>query len=332
MPDTRCTRITSGEASKNKRGRSKSVDMGNVNSNRAEAIRSELPSTSDGKNKTAKKLKSIVKTVKQSKNQSMEVDDQVFDCNMVQFEEDGQVIDMMARDDSQFDSDNEDGEVDSLSEGDDSIVEDNTRSEYSTKESDAEGSSDSNVSDDTGSQTTDSRDQMPVKRKQRRHNKRKSYDAMEDKIDKLSNSVLKMQEMLMKKGVLDTNDGKKSNSKGSENKKRNKKKDNTGEDNSQMDVVDRNENESDMTIYHNILEKATKTGNDDIIVDKEISFKRSKLHDSTSSDEQIDTSDDLIDVDINQQFIADCAAAAAIKTKPGGGQSSQDENEECDHN
>ena len=49
-----------------------------------------------------------------------------------------------------------------------------------------------------------------------------------------------------------------------------------------------------------------------------------------SSNEQIDTSDDLMDVDINQQFIADCAAAAAIKTKPGGGQSSQDENEECD--
>ena len=80
-----------------------------------------------------------------------------------------------------------------------------------------------------------------------------------------------------------------------------------------------------MTIYHNALNRVVEPYTW-VEVDPEISFKNmGQVHtnqdfvekanrDSSSSDEQIDTSDEMMevggDVDIHDKFIADCAAEA----------------------
>ena len=64
---------------------------------------------------------------------------------------------------------------------------------------------------------------------------------------------------------------------------------------------------SDTTIYNNILNKMPQR-EDEIQVDAEITFNRSKFRESSSSEDQIDTSDDLMETDVNDKFIAECAA------------------------
>ena len=79
------------------------------------------------------------------------------------------------------------------------------------------------------------------------------------------------------------------------------------------------ESESELAIYHNALQKVNNTKSKQMgnieVVDAEISFKRRKQHDSSSSEEQINTSDELIEVDINEKFIADCAREAAVNER-----------------
>ena len=94
-----------------------------------------------------------------------------------------------------------------------------------------------------------------------------------------------------------------------------------------------NTSESDTTIYQNMLKKVTSTG-EETIVDSEITFKNreplpnallgnnDRQHKQTavceehrfssSSEEHVNTSDELMDVDLdfNERFIADCEAEA----------------------
>ena len=74
--------------------------------------------------------------------------------------------------------------------------------------------------------------------------------------------------------------------------------------------IDATTTNSETTIYQIILEKDSNHYDTD---DPEITFKtteansQAKLRDSTSSEDQIDTSDEMLEVDINERFIADCA-------------------------
>ena len=46
-------------------------------------------------------------------------------------------------------------------------------------------------------------------------------------------------------------------------------------------------------------------------VDPEVSFRMKKHRESSSLEDQIDTSDELMEIDINEKFIADCETEAA---------------------
>ena len=102
-----------------------------------------------------------------------------------------------------------------------------------------------------------------------------------------------MQDMLLKRGIFN------------EHKDKSQRKESKGKQHNSPEIVE-DGNESETTIYHNILEKVDE-------VDPEITFNRTKMRDSSSSEEhdvQIDTSDELIEPDVNKKFIADCAAEA----------------------
>ena len=77
---------------------------------------------------------------------------------------------------------------------------------------------------------------------------------------------------------------------------------------------------SETTIYHNAVEfmevdneyhvdNETEKGNYGVTDDPEITFKV-RQRDSTSTEDQVNTSDELMEIDINEQFIAECAAEA----------------------
>ena len=128
-----------------------------------------------------------------------------------------------------------------------------------------------------------------------------------------------MQNLMMKKGILDPDAAPDKLHRGSKKQSTNDRK--TGKEYS-------NASWSDMTIYHNVLrqadsnqetilerdglpEKEVVSHFEMVNVDQEISFKipDKKTHESTSSEEPIDTSDELREVDC-EKFIADCQEQA----------------------
>ena len=85
----------------------------------------------------------------------------------------------------------------------------------------------------------------------------------------------------------------------------NKEKGETLVDNSVPEVT---ADQSETTIYHNILQKQKPEGQfTSDPDDPEIMFKNTE---STSSEEQEDTSNELIDPELSDRFIADCTAEA----------------------
>ena len=115
---------------------------------------------------------------------------------------------------------------------------------------------------------------------------------MEEKIDNLSNALMAMQNIMVQSGMV-TNEKKEKNSAGSSK----------GE-NSALNT------NSEMTIYQNAVQK---DDNETIEVDGGeviLNISKNKSFVNQSSDEQGDTSDELINVNVTEQFrsIADCAA------------------------
>ena len=72
---------------------------------------------------------------------------------------------------------------------------------------------------------------------------------------------------------------------------------------------------SDTTIYHNVLQRI-ENNDEEVQVDPEITFRKNK-RDSSSLEDKVDTSDEMIDMDleINQRFIADCVNEASNQRK-----------------
>ena len=133
---------------------------------------------------------------------------------------------------------------------------------------------------------------------------------MEQKIDDLTSSLKIMQDMMMKRGLLDEQTSKESHGQRQKTQKTEVnpkgKKDSNG-----VDVATLVNSESDTTIYHKVVmpESTTQSQEKDYReVDSEVTFKIVKEGQrvSTSSEEQIDTSDEMLDVDVHR-FIADCA-------------------------
>ena len=116
---------------------------------------------------------------------------------------------------------------------------------------------------------------------------------MKKKIDTLSDSLIALKEFMMTKLP-------------SESTQRQEKELVTKKSSGKQGKTDLNESISETTIYHNVLEKVVEEQ-----VDPEITFcTKPGKRDSSSSEDRVDTSDDMIDmeVDINPCFIADCTA------------------------
>ena len=139
------------------------------------------------------------------------------------------------------------------------------------------------------------------KRKKERHERRAS---MEQKIDMLSNALQNMQDIILKQGVIKEGDN---NGKTTKSNRRDSGMNNSDDD-------------SDTTIYRNAVPQqqevtAEHDGQIQVNVDEEISFKMKEKRDSSLSEDRIDTSNELIELDQNanyahSQFIADCEAIA----------------------
>ena len=130
--------------------------------------------------------------------------------------------------------------------------------------------------------------------------------SVEEKLDNLNSMLEVMKDFFLKGGFVSQNDhsGKeKTTTKCKVKEKRQQGKDLITESNSEV------------TIYHNVLDRIQDTGDPEITFKprsegREIPLETQKKRDSSSSDEPIDTSDEMMDVDINENFIADCEKEA----------------------
>ena len=233
--------------------------------------------------------------------------------NKVVFEEDGEMIDMETTDGGkaadEFKSD-EDGEV-SSEEFDDEKEDDeesqHDTSYYETEEDAADVSVSSQQEQDSASDS-----ECECVRPPKRKRSSKTRRSVEDKLDDLSNSMKVMQALLQNQGIIPGKDalparkGKNVQPKDSKGKRNNNNL--TGDIEKEDSAQEEDEIDSDTTIYHNALDK---TDVDIQQVDPEVSFRMKKQRESSSSKDQIDTSDELMEIDINEKFISDCAADAA---------------------
>ena len=135
--------------------------------------------------------------------------------------------------------------------------------------------------------------------------KRSSCRSVEDQVEELSSTVKVMQDMMREKGILE--EFQKGTSLDKRNKEKEKRKSQKGKPNDSV---------SDTTIYEEAVEHDKSYDNEigqntELVVDTDISFKlngkQTKGCESSLSEDQIDTSDELMDVD---NFIADCAKQA----------------------
>ena len=248
--------------------------------------------------------------------------------DQVEFEEDGHLIQMeINATDNDFESeedeqqnDNDTESVDSESDvGSDEDNENQTDTEHEaessevTEEENSLSQIDENPSEDDAEMETQEQPAVKVKRKK----KKSQRSSLESRLDTMSSALLAVKDILVLNGLADP--------KGATKAKKDEKR-NTG--NSPVD-------ESVTTIYQNALEQITDLDDPDIA--PEVTFRPKQLEtdqqvdpinqnsnesihesvrnrESTSSEDRIDTSDELLqlgdDMDINDKFIADCAAEA----------------------
>ena len=136
----------------------------------------------------------------------------------------------------------------------------------------------------------------------------KSWRSVEDKLDDLSSTLKNMQEMMIQKGIFEEFENSQKRKRMSKDGANPKRKASGGEN--------LNNSYSETMIYQQAIEKQVEeemeTGLDQRVnVDQEISFKVKNSEEprrgSSSSEDRIDESDELMEVD---NFIADCEAAA----------------------
>ena len=214
-----------------------------------------------------------------------------------------------SEDGSQMDTNGSDSEPGTEIDNSDSELEDGETSKTEAESSDSENMTDQNKPDES-----------PHAAKHKK--KKSSRRSMEQRLDTMSSTLLAVKELLLQQGI-DMPGGDKKHKK-SEPKKDNSKSDNTELDNSLSVTM----------IYNNVLEKLNSkkiTDGDRLVqADSEVTFriKENQTHNkqsdecdvrnTSSSDEVIDKSDELmdIDMDINDKFIADCAAEANRHKRP----------------
>ena len=227
-----------------------------------------------------RKVRSVVKKVQNDKKENDSDSDEG-----EQFEEDGNLIKMRVNpEEDNFESEDE-TENESESEEDKSDRESESGNEQST---DNEGSVMSEGEVRSPRKSPGGRSDRSRKKKGKR-----SKRQMEEQISQLSDAVFALQNVVAQNVLT--------------NEQKEKLEDRRIVKSKGDSVVISN---SETTIYDSALKKANQPGFDQINVDEDISFNMSKNRQTlnVSSDEQADTSDELMNV--TDQFIADCAAEA----------------------
>ena len=140
--------------------------------------------------------------------------------------------------------------------------------------------------------------------------------SVEEKLDTLADTLMVMKDLMTKKGFFDEGPGTSGVNKVPQMPVRKRK---AGKGDSSIHEVN---SMSEMTIYHNILDKQGEQGQEQFVMDPddaEIVFRQKENRESTSSEEQVNTSDETImEVDIHDQFIADCTAEAERRRSGNG--------------
>ena len=251
-----------------------------------------------------------------------------FDDNHYEFVEDGEVVRMEINNEPEgtdFQSEQDKATDNECSDKEDK--EDEAGSENSDSESKADEASDSSKETEVSTNDEETEEaagtpaslrSTPAKKKK----KKSRRQSVEDQLTTMSSTFLAMQELLRKNGIAEKVIVKETRAVRQTGK---------GADTSL----------SKTTIYHNVLDRVAVPEQEQPIelngshkVDSEITFnmkgnaaltnKQGQNHNGTepdkvyySSDERIDTSDELmeVDLDFNEKFIADCAAEAVNRRK-----------------
>ena len=265
----------------------KDVDMvQNVNNenNNSKRTQSKWKTTSQGnKGKGLKKAK--IKNSVESDHETEDVSENDFE---EQFVEDGDIVKMNVNaDDDEFGS--KEGEVN------DSEMDEEDHSEMEETEDEYEESS-----------AYEDEEQNPV-HSPRHKKKRKSWKRMEEKIDNLSNALMDMQNIMVQNGIL-RNKNDQGAAETDKSKVKTSHKTGKGDEIIEACVPSVKNTNSETTVYENAVPEAAPSTIE--VEDGEVilNLKRGKQGNNPSSDEQADTSDELINV--TDQFIADCAAEA----------------------
>ena len=210
-------------------------------------------------------------------NESLDYDDDTVN----QFEEDGQVIKMRVNTDEDQEFENDDNEPGEINETDSEHEEDELRSNDNNQEPEGDTTTDFDDSED---------EQRKVKHRKR---KKKDKRRLEHQISELSDALFAMQNVMVQHGIF----------------KNNREADKAGERKKNQKAPSTN---SETTVYDNAVpwdrNGDTNTLESMEVVDDEITLNLGKSRqNNVSSDEQADTSEELINV---TEFIADCAAEA----------------------
>ena len=285
--------------------------VANVNSNHSKM-------TSQSK-RTLNETKLDINTSNKILSKQPSIKSKVVVPEKINFEEDGELVEMEISDGgaaaAEFTSEEEEPNevMDNTTQSDESES-DSSEDESNSSES---GEIITQSDEETGVATPEQLDvseTIPVDespnlhspRAKKKRKKASSKAILEERLDTISSTLLAMKELMVKNGLVTEEQGKKVKCQGN---------------------VDTNLLTSQTTIYRNVLDKQVEK---EAIIDEEISFKvKDNDHNlSSSSDERIDTSNEMIEMDVHnvQSFIADCAAEAANSRKR-----SLDVVEECSH-
>ena len=295
--------------------------MENVNSNHSPSVnrsdRKSVKPTKGKRSKTNSQEEELVEPVNIELLNGFDPEQ----ADKVEFEEEGEIIEMETNDGgaAKRDFHSDEDEQDSDSDDEDESQDEGTMSHNEDQDNDYQD----NEANTSAVSYYEESDNEPTPKKKK--TSRKSYRrSMDEKLNSLTDSVKIMQEMMLQQQLQQQQlqakqqNQKESNQVDTPKKNRNSWPETKGN-------VENEGYESDTTIYHNILKKVTPKNKEILRVDPEVSFRYSKANESSSSDEQINTSDEVteMDVDINEQFISDCNNAARKRTYAEAGTSRQ---------
>ena len=156
----------------------------------------------------------------------------------------------------------------------------------------------------------------------------KSRESVEQRLDTMSSTLLAMKQIMEKSGLLENTSagqGSSQTAAPAEGKRKHDKEKQKGKSNEKVsEQVTLGEATSETTIYKNVLQKEVParhsyidSGDDEVTFKTPTKAQFQTMQNNSSSDEQVDTSDELLEInmDFNEKFISDCAKEAAASRK-----------------